>query len=357
MTREILDLYSFHSYFLLIYISENEAILEMTIISINLEKGTLLPGFNSNSQVQRMDPQLTSFMQNNDFNCCQTPEIIETRGLYVCRNCGLDYGSALKDHLSYDQKNDIIKTNKNIILPFQYGARTIFTCENLAPSKKAKFQRLAKLNQFYFNSYEHNMTLAYRYLFIIASQLQIPSSIMYYAFQIYIKVIKRGLTIGRNIKYLTIASLFIASDQYKYSCSLKHLSDISQIPEKVIRKNYRLILHEFQIKLNNHSVAYYLLLFCVDLGLSIQFQSFALKFLKSFLATKENPNLNPKALAIVTIYTVSKKYMREKRVTQEFLSIISNISEVTIRKYLKIIEKISSQEKGADLNSNRYLMA
>lgn len=329
----------------------------MTIISTNFEKGILVPGFNSNAQIQREDPQLPPRVQNNDFNCCQTPEIIETKGLYVCRNCGVDYGPALKDHLSYDQKNEIIKTNKNVVLPFQYGARTIFTCENLAPSKRAKFQRLAKLNQFYFNSYEHNMTLAYQYLFMIASQLQIPSSITYYAFQIYIKVIKKGLTIGRHIKYLTIASLFIACDHYKYSCCLKHLSDISQIPEKIIRKNYRLILQEFQIKLNHHSISYYLSSFCVDLGLSIQFQNFARALINSFLKTEENPNLNPKVLAIVTIYMVSKKYMREKRVTQEFLSTISNISEVTIRKYLKIIKKNSLQEKGADLNSNRYLMA
>jgi len=333
----------------------------MTSISTNFEKDILVPEFNSNAQVPRESPQLTPGLQNNEFNCCPTPEIIETKGLYVCRNCGVDYGSALKDHLAYDQKNETIKTNKSVVLPFQYGARTIFTCENLAPSKKAKFQRLAKLNQNFFNSYEHNMTLAYQYLFMIASQLQIPSSIMYYAFQIYIKVIKRRLTIGRNIKYLTIASLFIACHHYKYSCGLKELSDVSQIPEKIIRKNYRLILQEFQIKLTSHSGSYYLSQFCIDLGLSIQFQNFAAGLLTSFLETKENPNLNPKILAVVVIYTVLKNFIREKRITQEFLSTISNISEVTIRKYLKILKSaikgIFSQERGADLNSNGYLMA
>lgn len=313
----------------------------MTINSNNFEKEAIFPEFNLNARIRREISPFTQILQNNDYNCCKTPEIIENKGLYVCRNCGVDYGPALKDNFSYDQKHETTISNKNTVLLFHYGARTIFALENLVPPKLPLFQRLIKLNGSFSNSYESNMTIACRSLLVIASQLQIPASIISYAFQIYIKVIKKRLTIGRNIKYLSVASLFIACHHYQYSCSLKELSEVSQIPEKIIRKNYRLILREFQIKLKDHSVSYYLSQYCIDLGLSIQFQNFAIKLLTSFLEIKAHPNPTPKALAIGAIYVVSKSYIREKRMTQQFLSIISNISEVTIRKYIEVLKNFA----------------
>ena len=324
----------------------------MTIDSKNCEKNIGYPNFNANLQLQQANSCLSSHDQSDNFNCCEQPEIIENRGLYVCKNCGVDFGPLLKDYLSYDLKNETIKTNNSVIFPYQYGSRTIFTCENLSSSKKVKFQRLAKLNQNFFSSYEHNITLAYRFLFMIASQLQIPLSIIYSAFQIYIKVVKRGLTVGRNIQYLMLSCLFIACRNHKYSCNLKDLSDISQIPEKIIRKNYRLILLEFQIKLNTRPASYYLTQFCIDWGLSIQSQDIALNLLNSYLNTIKNHHSNPKALAVASIYITSKNFIREKRITQQFLSEMSKISELTIRKYLKTFKMalnlIPSQQEEAD---------
>jgi len=311
----------------------------MTIDSKNYERNIIYPDFALNIQTPQVVSCLAPDKQANEFDCCDEPEIIENRGLYVCKNCGVDYGPILKDYVSYDLKNETPKNIiNNIIVPFQYGSRTIIKCGNLPSSKKLKFQRLAKLNQNFFSSYEHNMTIAYRYLFLITSQLQIPLSITHLAFQLYVKVLKKGLTVGRNIKYLTLSCLFIICRSHKYSCSLKDISEVSQISEKILRKNYRLILQEFPIKLNNHPASYYLIQFCIDLGLSIQFQEIALDLLKSFLSIVNNHTLSPKALAIASIYVTTKNYISEKRVTQQFLSKIAKISEITIRKYLRIFK-------------------
>lgn len=325
----------------------------MTIDSKTYEKNIVYPAFNSNLQVQKVDSCLASSKQADTFNCCEDPEIIENRGLYVCKNCGVDYGPILKDYLAYDLKNEIIKTNNSAIFPFQYGSRTVFTCENLPSSKKGKFQRLAKLNQNFFSSYEHNMTLAYRYLFMITSQLQIPLSIIYNAFQLYVKVFKKRLTIGRNIKYLTASCLFIACCNHNYACNLEDLSEISQIPERIIRKNYRLILQEFAIKLNNRPASYFLTQYCIDLGLSIQFQDIALDLLNSFSNGSKNRNSNPKALAIASIYITSKNFIHERRITQQNLSEISKISEITIRKYLKLFKITLNLPKDKSIISGR----
>ncbi|MDD1777331.1 MAG: hypothetical protein LUQ65_04110, partial [Candidatus Helarchaeota archaeon] len=150
----------------------------------------------------------------------------------------------------------------------------------------------------------------------------------------------RRLTVGRSIRFLTASCLFIVCQYHQYKCNLKDISDCCQIPEKVLRKNYRLILKEFQIKLNNRPASYYLSQFCFDLKLSVQFQKLALIFLNLIIQTNKNVYLTPKVLAVVTIYLVSKKILKEKHPTQTVLSNISKVSGVTIRKYLKICERV-----------------
>jgi transcription initiation factor TFIIIB Brf1 subunit/transcription initiation factor TFIIB len=274
------------------------------------------------------------------FDCCEKPEIIESRGIYVCRNCAIDHGSVMQDYLTYDIINNNIHTEKKFNYPVQfYGSRTVFSLDNLSPKTKGQFYRLSKLNRYFHNAYEYNMTLATQFFNKFASQLEIPHSIVHKAMRLYIKVVNKKLTIGRSIKNLTIACLYIACMLNDYKRTSSDFSKISLIPEKTIRKNYRLILKELNINAKTDSPLALLVEFAIKMGLSVKFQSSAIALLTNLSNKGININSSPRSFAAAAIYVTSKKILKEKRINQNTLSEISKVSEVTIRKYIKLFRK------------------
>jgi transcription initiation factor TFIIIB Brf1 subunit/transcription initiation factor TFIIB len=274
------------------------------------------------------------------FDCCEKPEIIESKGIYVCRNCAIDHGSVMQDYLTYDIINNNIHTEKKFNYPVQfYGSRTVFSLDNLSPKTKGQFYRLSKLNRYFHNAYEYNMTLATQFFNKFASQLEIPHSIVHKAMRLYIKVVNKKLTIGRSIKNLTIACLYIACMLNDYKRTSSDFSMISLIPEKTIRKNYRLILKELNINAKTDSPSSHLVEFAIKMGLSVKFQSAAIALLTNLSSKGININSSPRSFAAAAIYVTSKKILKEKRINQNTLSEISKVSEVTIRKYIKLFRK------------------
>lgn len=274
------------------------------------------------------------------YDCCEAPTIVRNKGLYICTRCAVVHGPIMAHYLNYDRENNQIQASKNINHPPRlYGSRTVFSLENLPPKKRTLYRRLLKLNRYFHNSYEYNMTISNQALFQYASQLEIPSSIRRYGMQIYIKVVNKRLTVGRSIKNLTIASLYIACCLQNYSYNIEDFSRISQIPEKTIRKNYRLIMKELNIRVKRIPASQFISQFAIQLGLSENFQITAHKVLESVSKFGVNLNSNPKGFAAATLYFTAKKLIKEKRINQATLSKLTKISEVTLRKYIKIIQK------------------
>ncbi len=288
---------------------------------------------------QDFHPLEQSPVSDDYYDCCEVPDIIESRGIYVCKNCATVHGPALKDYISYDLTLNNISTEKKYRYPPQYyGCRTVFSVENLSAKRKALYQRLSKLNQYFHNSFEYNMTYANQILFKIAAQLEIPLSIRRHAMQIYIKVVNKRLTVGRSIKHLVTASLYIACLLNEFSRPLEEFSKISQISPKTLRKNYRLILKELNIKLPIIPASHYLSNFCIKLGLSVNFQNQAKKLLELISKNGFNENSSPRSFAAAAIYVTSKNLVKEARIRQRDLSELTKVSEVTIRKYIKLFK-------------------
>ncbi len=304
---------------------------------------TIVSEKNSNGAIRSLSYNEPLEEVNSKFHhenqCCDMPEIIENRGLYVCKNCAIVHGPIMNNYITYDLTVNNIHTGKEYNYSQRYyGSRTIFFLEKMPANKRAMFQRLLKLNHYFHNSYEYNMTLANQTLFKIASQLEIPSSIKQQAMQIYLKVVNKRLTIGRSIKFLIIASLYIACQLNACSRNIEEFSKSTQIPIKTLRRNYRLILNELNMKIKHTSVSYYLTQFSIRLGLSVSFQTSAKNLLILLAKFGFNENSSPKGFALAAIYITSKKIVKEKRVNQQTLSDISNVSEVTIRKYIKMFK-------------------
>jgi transcription initiation factor TFIIIB Brf1 subunit/transcription initiation factor TFIIB len=105
-----------------------------------------------------------------------------------------------------------------------------------------------------------------------------------------------------------------------------------------------LILKELNIKPKNTPASYYLTQYCIKLGLSVEFQASAKNLLKMISKSGTNENSSPRNFAVAAIYVTSKTLRREKRIKQQTLAEISNVSEVTIRKYIKVLRKFLDSE-------------
>ena len=278
------------------------------------------------------------------YDCCETPAIIEAQGIFVCQNCAIVHEPMMKEGLFSDEDTRhveiIISANK---LPSQ-GSRTTFSFENLSSEKRMLFRRLGRLNSFYRNSVESNSVIANRFLLTIASQLEIPKPIQNGALRLYKKVLDAKLTMGRSIKQLMVACLYVACNLKKYPCHISDFVKVSQISEKSIRKNYRILLTKFKIRLQNFGVTTFLEKYLTELDLPPQFQQAVRKSIELLRSQKIKTNINPRGFSVAAIYVVSKMLFPTPKIKQKALTVLSKVSEVTIRKYVKIfVENIDFQ--------------
>ncbi len=274
------------------------------------------------------------------YDCCDNPRVFGYRGEYVCRNCATVHEPVMTYDFSVDKMKNTVHVEKKQNYPYQdHGCRTSFSLDNLTSNQKFLYWRLLKLNSYFRNSIEANMKIANQVLYKIAGQLEIPKSIHRHALRIYQKVLEKKLTVGRGIRNLMTASLFIACNLSQFRRSLQDFARVSQIPLKTLRKNYRLILEHLNIRLNRTRAPRYIKEFSIRLGLPVPFQRCASEILKKLTAKGINTSGNPKGYAAAIIYFLAKIGMGEKRLRQKDVSDISSTSEVTIRKYIKVLKQ------------------
>lgn len=267
------------------------------------------------------------------YACCGHPEIIEYQGTLVCRNCAIVHEPALREGFNNDSKSRHTELTSSSNF-YDYGPRTTFHLENLAAEKRSLFYRLAKLNSYYTNSIEANKKEANQYLLKISSQLEIPKSIYEFTLNIYQKVLSARMTTGRSIRQLMVGSLYLSCRLNKFSCHIDDFVRVTQIPDKIIRKNYHLIASTFNIKITRFSATNYISQFCTNLELPSTFFSTAIKLYNLVKDTNIPTGSNPRALASAIIYLTAKKVFKINEINQKCLAEVSNISEVTIRKYI-----------------------
>ncbi len=269
------------------------------------------------------------------YDCCETPAIIETQGNYVCKNCAIVHEPTMQEGIFSELDTRHVEVISSSKLPRQ-GSRTTFSFENLSSEKRMLFRRLGKLNNYYSNSVEANKVIANRFLLTVASQLELPKSIQIVALRLYKKVLDARLTMGRSIKQLMVGCLYVACNLKKYPCHISDFAKVSQIPEKSIRKNYRILLTSFKIRLQNFGITNYLEKYLTELDLPAHFQEAVRKSIEFLRIKGISTTGNPRGFSVAAIYAVSKMLFPDSKIKQKVLAKLSNVSEVTIRKYVKL---------------------
>lgn len=273
------------------------------------------------------------------YDCCEVPDIIEYRGLYVCRECATVFGPIIVDCPSRAFTQEEIQ-KKRIREPVytKIGPRTVMNVREDAVKNKVLFYRLAKINKSVSTTFERNLTVAQPKLLRLVSQLGIPPSILSAALSVYKRAVNKRLTTGRSINNLVAASVFIACRMRALPRTIEEISEAANIPLKVLAKNYRLILRELHLVLKPLKAKYFVERFATDLSLTMEVQKRAQELLELVEKLPTIIGKDPKGLAAAAIYVAIRDLGRKEHRSQSRISEVAHISEVTLRNRVKNIK-------------------
>lgn len=287
------------------------------------------------------EPKPVSRAEDPYYDCCEVPLIIEYRGIYVCRECATVFGPVIVDspHRAFTQE-EILKKRIREPVYTNIGPRTIMNVKNDALKNKVLFYRLAKINKSVSTTFERNLTVAQPKLLRLVSQLGIPTSILNGALAIYRKAVSKHLTTGRSINNLVAASIFIACRMRGLPRTIEEISEVANIPLKVLAKNYRLILRELKIRIRPLSGKYFVERFASDLKLSVEVQKRAQELVELVETSPAIVGKDPKGIAAASIYVAIRDLGRKEHRSQTKISEVAHISEVTLRNRVKNIKAV-----------------
>jgi len=221
------------------------------------------------------------------------------------------------------------------------GCRNYPECNFTYNFKSSKLASLLNLNLMQ-NSHEETIYFILRKIESLKDDILINPTTLKILVDIFITIITKKITIGRNMDQLFFASLLCASRINGYTILYEEIERITNISRKIIRKNYDLIVREILPDLSlapkRTSIIDYIRKFAHELGLSEECINYSIELIEHVKKSGyDNMSVDPKGIAGAAIYLSSKVF--RKRKTQGMISEVVKVSEVTLRSRIKELEK------------------
>ncbi len=286
---------------------------------------------------------------NNEVdNCCDNPSIDYSDGEIVCRNCGTVIGQSLvvQERNASDIKE--LQKRKQTEVPCKdCGYRTVIDTRmdgkrNELKNNLSLYNRLSKIQRSLTGSIERNIWEARPQIKQLCDSLNIPDYIRATAWKIYLRCAKHKLMMGRSILQFIGASVYVAIRIHKFPRLFDEVSDevrkglkYKLILQRSISMIIQQVLPELGWKYSNITPKELISYFCTKLLLPIQIQIDSNLLLQSaYKHGLRDDGKDPCGLAAAAIYMMSNK-----AITQEYLSIISKCTPVTLRNNIKRIKQ------------------
>jgi Transcription initiation factor IIB (TFIIB) len=147
---------------------------------------------------------------------------------------------------------------------------------------------------------------------------------------------------GRSIEGVSTAALYAAARQAGTPRSLDELTAVSRVDKDEIARTYRYVARELNLEIKPADPEQYVPRFASDLTLSDEAERRARELLSTAKAQGVHSGKSPVGLAAAAIYAAS--LLTNQKVTQNQVSEVANISEVTIRnRYHELLEADEQQ--------------
>ena len=278
---------------------------------------------------------------NDYLNLCPECEgktiSIQEKGEIVCSNCGLVISERSLD-ISHSGKRAFTKQEKesrertgspiSILLP-DMGLSTIIDKSSI---KNPDLKRAAKWNS-RMTWDKRNMLIATTELKRIGSNLNLPDHVKKSAIRLYIEAFKKKLLRGRSINGMVAACLYFACRDKKIPRTLQEILDETAVNAKNVRRCYRTIIREMNLKAPSTDPISLIPRFITELGLDLEVEKTTIKLLQSFTSKFSTSGKDPKGLCAGALYLVCKKM--DKRISQKEIANVVGVTEVTLRSRYK----------------------
>ena len=277
----------------------------------------------------------------------------EKRGEQVCRDCGLvveedeiDRGPEWRafDSRERDEKSRVgapttrMMHDKGLSTNIGWQDKDAYG-QALSSRQREKMQRLRTWNERFRtrDSKERNLKQALGEIDRMASALGLPENVRETASVIYRRALDDDLLPGRSIEGVATASLYAAARQAGTPRSLDEMERVSRVDKMELTRTYRYIIRELNLEVQPADPEQYVPRFVSDLGLSEQVERQARSLLGKARDSGVHSGKSPVGLAAAAVYAAS--LLANEKVTQNQVSEVADISEVTIRnRYKELLE-------------------
>ncbi|RQG89953.1 transcription initiation factor IIB [Natrarchaeobius halalkaliphilus] len=215
--------------------------------------------------------------------------------------------------------------------------------KSLSSRQRQKMQRLRTWNERFRtrDSKERNLKQALGEIDRMASALGLPENVRETASVIYRRALEEDLLPGRSIEGVATSSLYAAARQAGTPRSLDEISAVSRVDKMELTRTYRYVIRELGLEVKPADPESYVPRFVSDLDLSDETERMARELLDSARNEGVHSGKSPVGLAAAGVYAAA--LLTNEKVTQNEVSQVASISEVTIRnRYKELLEASDS---------------
>ena len=258
-------------------------------------------------------------------------------GEIVCSDCGLvikersvDLSHSDKRAYTSQEKNQREHTGAPIssLLP-DIGLTTVIDRKNI---KDPDLKRAVKWNT-RITWEKRNILIATTELKRICSNLNLPNHIKFEAIKLYKEAFKKKLLRGRSINSMIAASIYLAIRLKRIPRTLQEILDESSESEKDIRRCYRVLIREFNIKSPNTNPSDLIPTYIATLKLGPDIEINSSKIVNAYSERFSTSGKDPKGIVAGAIYLACR--MKGLELTQKDIAEVVGVTEVTLRSRYK----------------------
>ena len=285
--------------------------------------------------------------------CDARLEADSEHGETVCTECGLvveedeiDRGPEWRafDSAEKDEKSRVGAPTTNMMhdkgLSTNIGWQDKDAYGNqLSNRQRRKMQRLRTWNERFRtrDSKERNLKQALGEIERMSSALGLPENVRETASVIYRRALDENLLPGRSIEGVATAALYAAARQAGVPRSLDEVERVSRVDKMELTRTYRYIIRELNLEVKPADPESYVPRFISDLNLSDEVERRARELIESARDAGVLSGKSPVGLAAAAVYAAA--LLCNEKVTQNEVSEVADISEVTIRnRYKELLE-------------------
>ena len=285
--------------------------------------------------------------------CDARLEADSEHGETVCTECGLvveedeiDRGPEWRafDSAEKDQKSRVGAPTTNMMHDKGLSTNIDWRDQDaygnsLGSRQRQKMQRLRKWNERFRtrDSKERNLKQALGEIDRMASALGLPENVRETASVIYRRALDENLLPGRSIEGVSTAALYTAARQAGIPRSLDEIERVSRVDRMELTRTYRYIIRELNLEVKPADPESYIPRFVSDLDLSDEVERRARELIEAARGDGLLSGKSPVGLAAAAVYAAA--LLCNEKVTQNDVSEVADISEVTIRnRYKELLE-------------------